>query len=125
MADLQKIIVSDAPEQFEIVYEGETFQFEIKKLPWLLVTKILSRATYYTKEGGKVDMDVYYEEYLCSALTKAPWNLAETRFILRKLKPEFGDLLENHVPKPGEAEAGQVDFFAKGSGESCPGESTT
>jgi len=121
MVELKTILVSDVPEEFEIEFKGEKFKFKMKKLPWLKVTGLLSRATSYNGKGAaSVNMDMYYEEYLIAALTEAPWNLEESRFVLRKLDPAFGDLLENYVPKPGGAEAEKISFFEKKSEESSP-----
>lgn len=126
MSDISKILVSGATEDFEIKYKDDVFKFRLRKLPWLQVTEILSKATSYTQEEtAQVNMRLYYEEYLVAALVEAPWNLEESRFILRKLDPEFGDLLEKHVPKPGIAETEKISFFGKGSGQSSPAESQT
>jgi len=114
VGELKTIIASEAAQAFEIQFKGETFSFKIKKLPWLRTTGILSRATSYNGKGvAHIDLDVYYEEYLIAALVEAPWNLDETRFVLRKLDSDFGDLLEDHVPKPGESEGEQTGFFEK------------
>jgi len=119
MGELKTILVSEVPTEFEIEYKGERFKFKMRRLPWLKVTGILSKATSYTGKGGaSVNMDMYYEEYLIAALAEAPWNLEESRFVLRKLDPAFGDLLEEYVPKPGAVEAEQISFFEKKSSES-------
>jgi len=126
MGDLKVIIASEAPEAFEIQFKGETFAFKIKKLPWLRMTGILSKATSYSGKGtANVDMDVYYEEYLVAALVEAPWRLDETRFVLRKLDQDFGELLEEHVPKPGSTEGEQIGFFGKKSEMSSPEKTST
>jgi hypothetical protein len=121
MGELKTIIASEAPQAFEIKFKGETFAFKIKKLPWLRMTGILSKATSYSGKGtANVDMDVYYEEYLIAALVEAPWNLEETRFVLRKLDSDFGELLEEYVPKPGATEGEQIGFFGKKSETPSP-----
>lgn len=126
MGELKTIIASEVPQAFEIKFKGETFAFKIKKLPWLRMTGILSKATSYNGKGAAtIDMDLYYEEYLLAALVEAPWDLQETRFVLRKLDSDFGELLEEYVPKPGSAEGEQVSFFEKKSGTSSPAEQST
>ena len=126
MGDIRNIMATDIPVEFEIKFKDEVFKFKIKKLPWLRVTGILSKATSYNGKGtASVDMDVYYEEYLVAALVEAPWSIEETRFILRKLNPAFGDLLEDFVPKPGTTEGEQIGFFEKKSEGSSPVETKT
>lgn len=126
MGELKTIIASEAPQPFEIKFKGETFAFKIKKLPWLRTTGILSKATSYNGKGAAtIDLDVYYEEYLVAALVEAPWNLEETRFVLRKLDADFGELLEEHVPKPGDAEGEQIGFFERKSEKSSPANPST
>jgi len=126
VGDIRNIMVTEIPVEFEIKFKEEVFKFKIKKLSWLRVTGILSKATSYSDKGtASVNMDMYYEEYLIAALVEAPWPLDETRFVLRKLNPEFGDLLEDFVPKPGKTEGEQIGFFEKKSSESSPVETKT
>jgi hypothetical protein len=126
VGDIRNIMVTETPVEFEIKFKKEVFKFKIKKLSWLRVTGILSKATSYSDKGtASVNMDMYYEEYLIAALVETPWSLDETRFVLRKLNPEFGDLLEDFVPKPGKTEGEQIGFFEKKSEGSSPVETKT
>ena len=126
MGDIKSILVSEVAKEFEIEHNGEKFKFKMRKLPWLTTTGLLSRATSYSGKGTAiVNMDAYYEEYLIAALVEAPWRLEETRFILRKLDPSFGDKLEEFVPKPGVAEGEQVSFFERKSATSSQVETQT
>ncbi len=126
MGDIKSILVSEVAKEFEIEHNGETFKFKMKKLSWLTTTGLLSRSTTYSAKGTAiVNMDAYYEEYLIAALVEVPWRLEETRFILRKLDPEFGSKLEEYVPKPGVAEGEQVSFFERKSVASSQAENPT
>lgn len=119
MGDIHKILASEAGKEFTIEHAGDTFKFRMTRLPWLRVTGIISKCTSYSNKGvATVNLDQYYEEYLIASLVEAPWPLDQTRFILRKLSSEFGDKLEDYVPKPGEAEAEKASFFERKSEQS-------
>jgi hypothetical protein len=126
MGNLKTIMANSTPDEFEITFKGEVFKFRLRKLPWLKMTGIISKATYYDGKGSaRIDMDLYYEEYLVAALAEAPWPLEETRINLRLLDADFGDLLEEHVPKPGGSESDKTSFFEKKSGQCSPDETKT
>ena len=110
--ELDEIFVSGESEEFEVEHKGKVYQFAKKELSWAETNKLLSKAVKISDKGIEVQLNIWFEEYLIAALTKAPWNLNETRISLKKLSPEFGAKLEKFVPKPTSL-AGEADFFVQ------------
>jgi hypothetical protein len=99
--DLSKIFVSDEPRECTIEYKGQKFCFKFKELPWALISKIASKSLDYT--GKKVVMDKSEFDILCleASLVEAPWPLDKTRYVVKRLNTEFGELLRKAiVPEP-------------------------
>jgi len=109
---VEDLYVKEQAEEFEIEHNGQVYQFAKRELSWLKTNKILSKAAKITQKGVEIALDVWYEEYLSEALTKAPWNLGETRIALRRLDPAFGAKLEKHIPRPG-GFSEDLDFFGQ------------
>lgn len=109
------LITNSEEEEFEIVFLEKTYSFAKKPISWAKMNKILSEVMDINpSKGMKFDMAKYYEECLLAMLTKTPWELNNTRTVLRQLKPEFGILLEKHVPQPASfLEEDKDNFFVE------------
>lgn len=100
--DLSKILVdSTSIKEFDIPYKGETFHFKVRELPWVQLTRIASRCLDYTGKKIMVDRSEFDVQFLEAALVEAPWPIAQTRVIVRRLNKDFGSLLRNTlIPEP-------------------------
>ena len=99
--DLSKILVSSEVKTVEIEYKGEKFEFTIKELPWVQITKIASKCLDYSGKKVSIDRSEFDKQYLVAALVKAPWPLDQTEMIIKRLNKDFGNLLRDKViPQP-------------------------
>ncbi len=99
--DLSKIFVSDEPKECTIEFKGQKFRFKFRELPWALISKIASKSLDYT--GKKVVMDKSEFDIQCleASLIEAPWPLDKTRYVVKRLNTDFGELLRKAiVPEP-------------------------
>jgi len=104
--DLTKILVDTSEiHSYDIDYKGESFHFKVRELPWVQLTKIASRCLDYSGKKITVDRSEFDVQFLEAALVEAPWPLAQTRMVVRRLNKDFGSLLRTKViPEPFTAE---------------------
>lgn len=120
----EEICVSQAVEDFQIEFNGKTYEFAKKPLTWAQLNEYQGKACVMTQEGKdkqtvmRVAKRQYVEDCLVAMLVKTPWPIQETRVMLRKLDPKFGELLEKHVPDiSGPSKVTDQDFFDENSAE--------
>lgn len=116
---IEKLCVGSGEIEFTIEVEGEKFTFAKRELSWTKINAILGQCIDLNSNGSvKMDIAKYNTECLVAMLTKAPWDLSQTRIVLAQLKPEVGRLLGAHVPSfenvMGETE--DTSFFDDKSG---------
>ncbi len=99
--DLTKILVNEEVKSYEIEFKGEKFNFKVKELPWVRLTKIASKCLDYSTSKVTIDRSEFDVLFLEEALVEAPWPLDKTRLIVRKLNKDFGNILrEKVIPQP-------------------------
>ena len=130
MQDIASICVGGEDEEFSIDFGGQTWKFKKRELTWSKINSILSEVMEIDpSNNGKVKFNVekYNELTLKALLTETPWNLADTGVVLKQIKPEFGQLLEEHIPHPSSmfGSEEEQDFFESRSTGSSKAKSST
>jgi len=85
--------------KFEIEYDDKVWKFErMKSIPFGVKQRILSGLmTFHNSGVATMDSEKYYNEMIPAMLLKAPPG-----FDITKINDEFGNLLMEHFPSPGE-----------------------
>lgn len=95
--DLSKIFVNEEVSECDIEFKGTKFHFKVRELPWVAINKIASKSLDYSGKKVTVDKSEYDILYLEASLIEAPWPLDKTRFVIKKINKEFGNLLRKNL----------------------------
>ena len=94
----------------EIEYKGETWTFVLRTPLMGEMERYTSKLMKMGQDGSLImDTEAYYMEIIPELLVKAPPG-----FDIRKVSYEFGGLLKQHIPTPGQFQTiDDVDIDAR------------